>query len=147
MVLGKIQYIEKSWKRAHDWINQTGQGVKEDDPDNFEEAVLKYCRLYYILLDVMYSRSSSNALATTDDLLHGDDDVSECSDMSGIRSDISGADFVEVREAKRKISPHCNKKQGKGGKFTSGLIWLQESSWKILKQKQQASFRQQNIRK
>ena len=96
-VLGKIQYIEEIWKRAHDWINQTGKGIKEDDPANFEEALLKYCQLYYTLLDVMYSRSLSKALATTDDLLYGDDDVSECGEISSIRSTGSGADFVEVR--------------------------------------------------
>ena len=110
-VLGKIQYIEKSWKRAHNWIHQTGQGVKENIPENFEEAVLKYCRLYYTLLDMMYSRFSSKALATTDELLYGDDDVSECSDISSIRSTGSGADFVEVREGKRKKSPNSNKKK------------------------------------
>ena len=95
----------------------------------------------------MYSRSSSNVLATTDDLLNRDDDISECSDMSGIRSYCSGADFVEVREVKRKTSPSSNKKQGKGKKCTSGVIWSQESSWKISKQKKQASLRQHKIRK
>ena len=34
-MLGKIRYTNKIWKRAHDWINQTGHGIKEDDPENF----------------------------------------------------------------------------------------------------------------
>ena len=30
-VKAKIAYIEQSWRRAHDWANETGQGVKENE--------------------------------------------------------------------------------------------------------------------
>ena len=50
-VLGKIVYIERSWRKAHDWANCTGQGV--EDKEQFEDVVKRRCRLYYTLLDVM----------------------------------------------------------------------------------------------
>jgi hypothetical protein len=46
-ILDKIILIEKSFKLAHDWINNTGQGV--DNQEQFREAVMKQCLYYYEL--------------------------------------------------------------------------------------------------
>ena len=44
-VKSKIMYIEQSWRKAHDWANETGQGVKENEGvESFEAGVLRYCR-------------------------------------------------------------------------------------------------------
>ena len=64
-VLAKIQYIERSWKVAHDWACNTGQGVKEGDPEGFEGACLKRCPYYFMLYEVMEDRAANMALATT----------------------------------------------------------------------------------
>ena len=42
--LGKIQHIERSWGKAHDWANCTVQGVSETNPEGFEAEVRKRCR-------------------------------------------------------------------------------------------------------
>ena len=75
-MLSKIQYIKKSWKRAHDWAQETGQGVLETDPDGFEEAIIKYCCFYYVLLDVMQDRASLKVVLTTDKIDIQEDDAS-----------------------------------------------------------------------
>ena len=48
-VRAKIQYVETAWKRAHDWSNETGQGVKETDPPGYDFYVKKLCRYYFRL--------------------------------------------------------------------------------------------------
>ena len=116
LVLSKIQYIEKSWKRAHDWAQETGQGVLETDPHGFEEAVMKYCRFYYVLLDVMQDRASSKALLTSDELdLEEDDNTIDSDEVSVLSS--SSNDFVAMDQSKKrkldtedKASPKAKKK-------------------------------------
>ena len=66
LILDKILVIEKSFKVAHDWINQTGQGV--DDTEQFEQAVTKRCQFYYKLEQVMGDRAANCALVTNADL-------------------------------------------------------------------------------
>ena len=67
-VLGKIQHIERSWRKSHYWANCTGQGVSENNPEGFEAEVCKRCRFYYTIHEIMQDRSSSKALACTEDL-------------------------------------------------------------------------------
>ena len=67
-VLSKIQYTEDCWKKAYDFSNtETGQGLKEDDPDSFREAVLAICEQYFDLFPVMQDRASAGAKATNED--------------------------------------------------------------------------------
>lgn len=41
-VKGEIIYIEHAWRKAHDWANETGQGVKEnEDIEYYEAGVLR----------------------------------------------------------------------------------------------------------
>jgi hypothetical protein len=77
LILDKILVIEKSFKVAHDWINQTGQGV--DDTEQFEQAVTKRCQFYYELEQVMGDRAANRALVTNADLQseQEDDDYDE----------------------------------------------------------------------
>ena len=92
LVLSEIQCIEKSWKRARDWAQQTGQGVLETNPDGFEEAVMKYYRFYYVLLDVMQDRASSKVVLTTNKIdLHEDDASMDSCDVSLLTSSLPAA--------------------------------------------------------
>ena len=61
--------MEHTWRRAHDWANETGQGVKENEGiESFEAKVKQYCSFYFILYDVMVDRSSSRPSVLTDNL-------------------------------------------------------------------------------
>jgi hypothetical protein len=46
-ILDKIQSIERAFKIAYDWANNTGQGV--DDVESFANALKKRCYFYYEL--------------------------------------------------------------------------------------------------
>ena len=66
-VLMKIQYMESSFRDAHDWVNNTGVGVRERDGQvTFEDAVKKRFVYYYDSVDAMSERSSSRPTSTTD---------------------------------------------------------------------------------
>ena len=59
MVKCKITGLESSWKMAHDWAGATGQGVKENEGiESFDAGVLRYCRYYFYIHDVMVDRCS-----------------------------------------------------------------------------------------
>ena len=69
----KISQIEQSFKKAYKWTQQTGVGVKEDDPEGFEKAVLRRCSYFNDLENVMARRSKVKPLCTSDyDLLASD---------------------------------------------------------------------------
>lgn len=67
-IKNKIQNLEDAFKHAHDWAGQTGAGVKEDDPRQFKEYILKKCPHYFDLLDVMQDRSTCRPQLTSDAL-------------------------------------------------------------------------------
>ena len=57
-VAEQIRTIEKKWREAHNFAeSETGAGLQEHDPSSFEEAVLKKCKYYYILKDIMIDRA------------------------------------------------------------------------------------------
>ncbi len=87
-VLMKIKYMESCFRDAHDWVNNTGVGVRERDGQaTFEDAVKKRFVYYYNSVDVMSERSSSRPTSTTDKRFrtmlplsmhsHSDDDEDE----------------------------------------------------------------------
>ena len=79
----KIQAMESAFRYAHDWINNTGEGVRErDGPVTFEEAVKKRFSYYYDLVDVMSDRASARPRASTDTMNMANSDTSSSSSPS-----------------------------------------------------------------
>ena len=68
-VVKKIQEIESKFIKAHDWVNNTGQGVKErDGMETFEGCVRQRCKWYFELEPIMADRSKARAKVTTETL-------------------------------------------------------------------------------
>ena len=61
-VENKIGSLERAFRTASDWANNTGQGV--EDPGDFEAAVKKCCPLYYELEDIMVATFLRQGVAT-----------------------------------------------------------------------------------
>ena len=72
MVRDKIHHLEASFRKAHDWANNTGQGV-EKDGEEFKAAVELRCEYYYLLEPIMGDRASAQPKHTTDSFLGGDE--------------------------------------------------------------------------
>ena len=93
-VVKKIQSMESQFSVAHDWVNNTGQGVKESDGDaKFEECVRKRCKWYFELEPIMADRAKARPKVTTDTidsiLLDDSDDEDGPADVSSISSETS----------------------------------------------------------
>ena len=132
-ILGKIQAIEKSWKCAHDWACETGQGVKETDPEGFKGACLLRCPYYFMLYEIMEDRSANRALATTSDLYDPPHYKNDDGGISVSSFESNGSeDFVKVTppENKRKsVSIRGkNKKQKTLDKLESETLHMLNSS-------------------
>lgn len=67
-IINKISSIEDAFKKAHEWVSNTGQGVKDSDPKGFWDTVRGMCPYYEELEPIMASRASAQALATNNDL-------------------------------------------------------------------------------
>jgi hypothetical protein len=67
-IMDKISAIEDSFKKAHEWTLNTGEGVKETDPHGFWEYVKKLCPHYEALEPIMGDRAAVKPLASTEDL-------------------------------------------------------------------------------
>ena len=65
-VENKIVSLERQFRVASDWANNTGQGV--DNPGDFEAAILKYCPLFKELEPIMGDRPNAKPLATSEDM-------------------------------------------------------------------------------
>ena len=91
-VVKQIQEIEKKFIKAHDWANNTGQGVKERDGDTtFENLVRIRCKWYFELAPIMADRSKAKPKATTETL-----GQSLMEDLSNLSSDDEGEDKSET---------------------------------------------------
>jgi hypothetical protein len=71
-VENKIVGLERQFRQASDWANNTGQGV--DNPGDFQAAVLKRCPLYVELEPIMGERPNSKPLATNEESEEEDED-------------------------------------------------------------------------
>ena len=58
----KREHIELMFQSVHDWGTHAGQGIQEDDPDNFCAAVEKRCQFYFELLDIFSNHASAQNL-------------------------------------------------------------------------------------
>jgi hypothetical protein len=74
-VMNKISHIEKSFRCAHDFANtETGQGLKENDPSAFDEAVKGKCIFYFDLLEIFGDRASATPKALSSGNLDSSED-------------------------------------------------------------------------
>lgn len=74
-VMNKIAHIEKSFRSAHDFANsETGQGLKESNWGEFDDAVRSKCPFYFDLLDIFGDRASAKPKATSNESLESSDD-------------------------------------------------------------------------
>ena len=61
----KIVSLERQFRVATEWANNTGQGV--ENPGDFEAAILKRCPLYKALEPIMGERPNSKPSYTNED--------------------------------------------------------------------------------
>ncbi|KAG9399996.1 hypothetical protein AC1031_010916 [Aphanomyces cochlioides] len=73
-IIQKISVIESSYRDARDWLENTGQGVV--DEDSIRKEITRRCTYFYELDDVMRDRPSSQALTTSDDVDINNDESS-----------------------------------------------------------------------
>ena len=72
----KIIYIKGNCKTAHDWGCVTVQDVKENEfIDYFQQRILRYCKYYYILYDIIEDRYSSRPSASTEYFYYPDEEI------------------------------------------------------------------------
>ena len=64
-VENKITSLERQFRQATDWAENTGQGVA--DPGDFEAAILKRCPFYKELEPIMGERPNARPLGTNED--------------------------------------------------------------------------------
>lgn len=43
-VMAKINYVEKAWKKVYSWAGETGQCVKEKDPERYDMYLRNLCK-------------------------------------------------------------------------------------------------------
>ena len=64
-VKAQIAKLESSFRKASDFLNQTGAGI--EDEDTLRECVVKRCPFYYELEDAFGNRPNNQPLATEQD--------------------------------------------------------------------------------
>ena len=110
----KIQELEPKFVQAHDWANNTGQGVREqDEEETFENLVRQRCRWYFDLLPIMGDRSKAAPLVTTDDLMESDADsgVSDSVVESATKRKSDASSRASTRISKKSPANSSTKKQ------------------------------------
>jgi hypothetical protein len=104
-IKNKIGTLEESFKSAHDWAGQTGAGVREDDPQSFNDYVLKKCPYYFDLLEVMEDRSTARPKMTSD-TLGSYSDSDDSSDNDSVDDDDGFSTVVDAQP--HGITPQLN---------------------------------------
>ena len=67
----KIDAIEKAYKIADNFVNNTGVGLKEDDPDNFEDVVRNsFFSYYFNSKPIFRDHASISPVMTNKDLMN-----------------------------------------------------------------------------
>ena len=83
----KIDAIEKAYKIADNFVNNTGVGLKEDDPDNFEDVVRnKFFPYYFELEPIFRDHASISPVMTNKDLSNESSEEESDSDDSSVES-------------------------------------------------------------
>lgn len=127
MVMDKIAHLENAFQKAHDWINNTGQGV--DDQEQFWSAVIQRCEHYYMLEPVLGEQASAAPKHTTDSLLNSNSSSGEEEDNHGNNNDddsvscMSGGDKTTNSSSK---SATLTTSKRVGGKITESSLKKQQ---------------------
>jgi len=147
-VMNKISHIEKCFRMAHDFTNtETGQGLQENDPREFDDAVKGKCPYYFDLLDIFGDRASAKPKAMSNENLDSSssseeeeeedeskdldlfslDDVDSGGDihMDGAQYDSHKSDDNEDVEKNNNINDNNNK--GKKRNVPSSLVSVASS--------------------
>ncbi|KAI7942128.1 hypothetical protein MJO28_012155 [Puccinia striiformis f. sp. tritici] len=78
-VRSKIQELQDSYSKACDWLRNTGEGIRDEDiangTHNIRDGILKRCKYYDHLDEVMGSRAFTNPQDTVDSTLPGVPDL------------------------------------------------------------------------
>ena len=115
-VVKKIQELETKFVQAHDWANNTGQGVREQDgQETFENLVRQRCQWYFDLLPIMGDRSvKATPPCTTDNLLESDaDSVLSDSVVETTKRKSDASSKASTKNSKRTPPNSSTKKQKK----------------------------------
>jgi hypothetical protein len=73
--------LEATFRNAHDWVNATGVGVKEEHGQAyFEDVVRKRCAHYYELEPIMIDWATSKAVMTSDEFAYIDSNYLDVTD-------------------------------------------------------------------
>jgi hypothetical protein len=95
-VMNKISHIEKSFRLAHDFANtETGQGLKESNWGEFDEAVRRKCPYYFDLLEIFGDRASAKPKVMSHENLDSSDEeaLPKELDLFSVDSMDSGGDI------------------------------------------------------
>jgi hypothetical protein len=108
-VENKIGHLERNFREANDWLNNTGAGLQT--PGDINEYFCKKFPLYNILQRIMGDRPNARPLATSDDI-SGYDNSEVSSDETSDGNNSSGDD----------MDPSCHGESigGHGGDKVSG---------------------------
>ena len=69
-----IQRKVDSWKRADEWVNNMGEGLKDEGKDvEFKDVVLKMCSHYYDMEDILSTHAGVRPILDSD-MAHVDND-------------------------------------------------------------------------
>ena len=110
-VKAKIAHVEASWRRAHEWAtSETGAGLLESDDaqqiQSFEDTLLKRCKHYRDLEDIMIDRASNQPKLMSYDLDMDDseDDIDNLEDDDEASKPAAVVDVPRSGKKKRKSS-------------------------------------------
>ena len=109
-VRGKIDDLEAKFRNALDFADtQTGIGLQENDPDNWEHAILLRCKFYHELHPVWIDRASMRPLMTTEDMLNynSDDSSLNSSDDDDSDDDASSSPQQKKKGKQNDITDLC----------------------------------------
>ena len=149
-VVKQIQEIEKKFIKAHDWANNTGQGVKERDGEQtFENLVRSRCKWYYELVPIMADRSKAKPKATTESLKNNSMD-----DMSNLSSDEEGEDVSNAAhsnkgstKANNGPSPELDRKRSAATSGSSSVSSAKKKQLKTRVEEQEIAFMESMIQR
>jgi hypothetical protein len=95
-VMNKMSHIEKCFRMAHDFANtETGQGLQENDPGEFDEAVKGKCPYYFDLIEIFGDRASAKPKAMSNDNLDSSEGEEDEEEESSQDLDLFSLDDVD----------------------------------------------------
>lgn len=140
-VTTKISALETAWKKAHEWATgTTGVGLQESDNPNdvhsFEDYVLRKCKYYRTLYDVMidraanepralsYDKPDTNSIASDDFHLSNANDFSDDDDVNNDANgeeEAEGADGAEEPTVPPIVTAAAKRKRGSATSISSNV--------------------------